>query len=199
MSKKTATIKFSWKKAFFSLVIINMLIVLVFVGLMFLPINEPKDIKEGISNNHKSPSLFVAAKKKDLNVLINEFIEKENANGPIDYKVWLEEEVELYGTLPIFNNEVEMKLTFQPKALKNGDIVLTQNTISIGKLELPTRYVMNFIRKNYHFPKWVEIFPNEHLIYIHLSDIELKNQLSIHAETFDLKNDDISFSLIINQ
>lgn len=199
MFKKITTIKFSWKKAFLSLVIINMLTVLVFVGLMFLPINQPKDMKKGISKNNESPSLFVAAKKKDLNVLINEFIEKENANGPIDYKVWLEEEVELYGTLPVFNNEVEMKLTFQPKALKNGDIVLAQNTISIGKLELPTRYVMNFIKKNYLFPKWVEIFPNERLIYIHLTDIELKNQLSIHAETFDLKNDDISFSLIINQ
>jgi len=189
--------KFTWKTAFFTLLIINILIIVFLFTMVFLPAGGDSLTGEHGVSKKSQASLTVTANKKDLNILINDFIEKENADSPIDYKVSLNDEVELYGTLPVFDQNVEMKLTFEPKALKNGDLILSQNTIHIGKLQLPSRYVMNFIKNNYHFPKWVEIFPNEKIIYIHLTDIELKNQLHIHANTFDLKKDDISFSLLV--
>jgi len=189
--------KFPWKTAFFTLLVINIGMIIFFFISAFLPTGGDSLTGENGVSKKTQARLTVMANKKDLNILINDFIEKENAESPIDYKVKLNDEVELYGTLPIFDQNVEMKLTFEPKALENGDLILSQNTIYIGKLQLPSRYVMNFIKNNYHFPKWVEIFPNEKMIYIHLTDIELKNQLHIHANTFDLKNDDISFSLFI--
>jgi len=189
--------KFPWKTAFFTLLVINIGMIIFFFISAFLPTGGDSLTGENGVSKKTQARLTVMANKKDLNILINDFIEKENADSPIDYKVKLNDEVELYGTLPIFDQNVEMKLTFEPKALENGDLILSQNTIYIGKLQLPSRYVMNFIKNNYHFPKWVEIFPNEKMIYIHLTDIELKNQLHIHANTFDLKNDDISFSLFI--
>ena len=189
--------KFPWKTAFFTLLVINIGMIIFFFISAFLPTGGDSLTGENGVSKKTQARLTVMANKKDLNILINDFIEKENADSPIDYKVKLNDEVELYGTLPIFDQNVEMKLTFEPKALENGDLILSQNTIHIGKLQLPSRYVMNFIKNNYHFPKWVEIFPNEKIIYIHLTDIKLKNQLHIHANTFDLKNDDISFSLFI--
>lgn len=189
--------KFTWKTAFFTLLIINIVIIVFLFTMVFLPAGGDSLTGENEVSKKSQASLTVTANKQDLNILINDFIEKENADSPIDYKVYLNDEVELYGTLPVFDQNVEMKLTFEPKALENGDLILSQNTIHIGKLQLPSRYVMNFIKNNYHFPKWVEIFPNEKIIYIHLTDIKLKNQLHIHANTFDLKNDDISFSLLV--
>lgn len=189
--------KFTWKTAFFTLLIINIVIIVFLFTMVFLPAGGDSLTGENGVSKKSQASLTVTANKQDLNILINDFIEKENADSPIDYKVYLNDEVELYGTLPVFDQNVEMKLTFEPKALENGDLILSQNTIHIGKLQLPSRYVMNFIKNNYHFPKWVKIFPNEKIIYIHLTDIKLKNQLHIHANTFDLKNDDISFSLLV--
>lgn len=189
--------KFTWKTAFFTLLIINIVIIVFLFTMVFLPAGGDSLTGENGVSKKSQASLTVTANKQDLNILINDFIEKENADSPIDYKVYLNDEVELYGTLPVFDQNVEMKLTLEPKALENGDLILSQNTIHIGKLQLPSRYVMNFIKNNYHFPKWVEIFPNEKIIYIHLTDIKLKNQLHIHANTFDLKNDDISFSLLV--
>lgn len=189
--------KFTWKTAFFTLLIINIVIIVFLFTMVFLPAGGDSLTGENGVSKKSQASLTVTANKQDLNILINDFIEKENADSPIDYKVYLNDEVELCGTLPVFDQNVEMKLTFEPKALENGDLILSQNTIHIGKLQLPSRYVMNFIENNYHFPKWVEIFPNEKIIYIHLTDIKLKNQLHIHANTFDLKNDDISFSLLV--
>ncbi|MBU5343808.1 YpmS family protein [Caldifermentibacillus hisashii] len=189
--------KFTWKTAFFTLLNINIVIIVFLSTMVFLPAGGDSLTGENGVSKKSQASLTVTANKQDLNILINDFIEKENADSPIDYKVYLNDEVELYGTLPVFDQNVEMKLTLEPKALENGDLILSQNTIHIGKLQLPSRYVMNFIKNNYHFPKWVEIFPNEKIIYIHLTDIKLKNQLHIHANTFDLKNDDISFSLLV--
>lgn len=196
MNKK---FKLTWKKAFFSLFIVNLLILIGIIAMIFLPTGEKSKIEQNLSSKNSESSLLIEAKKDDLNKLINQFIEKENTDGTIDYKVLLTDQVELYGTLPIFDQDVEMKLTFDPKALDNGDIILTQNTASIGKVQLPTRYILNFIKKQYHFPKWVEIFPNEKMIYIHLTEVPLKDQFHLQANNFDLKDDDISFSLIVDQ
>lgn len=179
--------------------IVNLLILIGIIAMIFLPTGEKSKIEQNLSSKNSESSLLIEAKKDDLNKLINQFIEKENTDGPIDYKVLLTDQVELYGTLPIFDQDVEMKLTFDPKALDNGDIILTQNTASIGKVQLPTRYILNFIKKQYHFPKWVEIFPNEKMIYIHLTEVPLKDQFHLQANNFDLKDDDISFSLIVDQ
>ncbi|MCU9613631.1 YpmS family protein [Caldibacillus lycopersici] len=194
-------IRWSWKLAFFCLVGINILVFVLLFILMVLPTSD------GIIPNKQeltteNVSLNIQSSKADLNRLINYYIEKEETDsdngGSIDYQVQLTDEVELYVTIPVFSESIETKLTFLPKALKNGDLLLTQESVSIGQLHLPVTYIMNFLKKTYHFPEWVEIFPNEKTIYIHLTDLEIQNNMEIRANEFDLEKDNISFSLIVN-
>jgi uncharacterized protein YpmS len=90
-----------------------------------------------------------------------------------------------------------MKLTFEPKALGNGDLVLQQKSMTIGRLHLPISYVLNFIGKNYKIPKGVDIRPKEQLIYIHMQQLKQKSDIKIKADQFDLKKDDIAFTILV--
>ncbi len=132
--------------------------------------------------------------KQDLNTWINYYLTKEYT-GSFEYQVLLTDEVVLYGEIPIFNEKVEMKLTFEPVVLENGDLELQQKTISIGKLTLPVTFVLKFIQSSYSVPDWVTIQPNEKKVYMKLQNMKLKSELKVSVQEFDLNNNDIEFLL----
>ncbi|MEH7245215.1 YpmS family protein [Neobacillus niacini] len=188
--------KNKWKRGFFLLLGLNGLIVIILLTLIMIPAGEKGKIQQNIPDN-ESVSFEVKSNKADLNRLINQYIKKEAADSPIEYSVRLENEVELYGTLPFFSQEVDLKLTFEPEALDNGDLVLKQKSISVGSLPLPVSYVLKFIKENYKLPKGVDIQPNDKLIYVEMKQLKLKSDVKIKANRFDLLKDDIAFTILV--
>lgn len=188
--------KNKWKLGFLILLGINLLIAIILFSLVMAPINEKEPVKTNTSSEDYV-SFHVRSNKYDLNRLINHYLKEEAADSPIEYKVLLGDEVELYGTLPFFSEKLKLKLTFEPSAQKNGDLILKQKSMSVGKLHLPISYVLNFIRENYKLPKGVEIRPNDHLVYIHMQQLKQKSDLKIKVDKFNLKKDDIAFTILV--
>ncbi|CAH2715520.1 hypothetical protein BACCIP111895_02704 [Neobacillus rhizosphaerae] len=188
--------KNKWKIGFLLLIGINLLSAIIILTLIMTPTSDRK------GNNQKSltgdyVSFHVKSNKYDLNRLINHYLREQAADSPIGYRVILGEEVELYGTIPFFSEELNMKLTFEPDALKNGDLVLNQKSIAIGSLHLPISYVLSFISENYKLPKGVDIRPNEKQVYINMQQLKMKSEMKIKADKFDLKKDDIAFTILV--
>ena len=132
-----------------------------------------------------------------MNRVINHDIEEEGKNSNIDYQVLLTDEVELYGTLPLFSEELELRLTFEPKALDNGDLVLNQKSISVGRLRLPVSTVLKFVRDSYDLPEAVSIQPEEERVYVSMQRLKLKSDIKVKVNEFDLKKDNIKFTLFV--
>jgi uncharacterized protein YpmS len=188
--------KNKWKKGFLLLLGIDLLIVGILSLLILIPATS-KDKNKPTRLKGDNISFLVKSNKNDLNLLINHYLKQEAADSPIDYRVILGDEVELYGTLPFFSEKINMKLTFEPEALGNGDLVLKQKSISIGSLNLPVSYVMKFISENYKIPRGVDIRPNDKLVYINMQQLKLNSDIKIKANKFDLKKDDIAFTLLV--
>ncbi|WML30974.1 YpmS family protein [Neobacillus sp. OS1-32] len=152
--------KNKWKMGFLILLGIDLLFAIIILSLVMAP---SKDIEREIAKHPvgEHVSFHVKSNKYDLNKLINHYLDEEAADSPIHYRVVLADEVELYGKISIFSEEINMKLTFKPKALKNGDLVLRQESMSLGDLPLPNSYVLKFISENYKLPKGVQIRPKE--------------------------------------
>lgn len=186
----------NWKKKFFLLLSVNILVVLIFLITISWPVHKNKLSKQDNELNGYVPFL-IHTKKDNLNQVINHYIKKEASGGPVDYQVVLGKEVELYGVIPFFTEEIQMKMTFQPKALENGDLILQQKSMSIGQMKLPVTYVLNFIEDRYNLPKGVIIQPSDKLVYISMQKLKLKSDFKIKVNQFDLKRDNISFQLYV--
>ncbi|MBY0096644.1 YpmS family protein [Mesobacillus maritimus] len=188
--------KNKWKVAFFILLgVVGILIVTLFI-MASTPFNRPEtDYKDVGITEDEHVSFLVRTNKADLNKVINHYLVEEGFTGPIEYQVFVKDHVELYGTVPVFGQNLEMLLTFEPQALENGDLLLKQKSISIGALNLPVTYVMKIIQQNYKLPNWVVIEPNNESIYVSLQEMELKSDIKVRANSFNLKRDDISFTL----
>ncbi|CAN7356242.1 YpmS family protein [Rossellomorea sp. LjRoot5] len=188
--------KNKWKVGFFVLLGMIILGFVIIVSMIFMPVKDdalPDDNK----NTDQQVGFNVETNKKDLNLIIEHYIEEEGMKGPVDYDVQLKDDVELLGSVPVFTSDLDFKLNFEPKALDNGDILLKQKSISVGSLNLPVNYVLKVIRDSYNFPDWVKIQPNDELIYVSLQDMKLKSDVEVRAKEFDLKEDNISFRLLV--
>ncbi|WP_212031131.1 YpmS family protein [Cytobacillus depressus] len=188
--------KQKWKIFFFLLLGMNIIIVVALVTAVKAPIKDEAVENQKMVSGSYVP-LKIQAEKEDLNQVINHYLEKEGLTGPIHYQVVLGKYVELYGTIPVFSQEIQMKLAFEPIALDNGDILLQQKSISVGKLQLPVSYVLKFVRDKYKLPEWVTIQPNAENIYVSLQKMKLKSDIHVKVDEFDLENDDIRFTLLV--
>jgi uncharacterized protein YpmS len=188
--------KNKWKKGFLLLLGIDLLIFILIISLVLTPTDETGKVKNSKSNKD-TVSFKIKSNKNDLNQLINHYLKNEAADTPIDYQVRLGNEVELYGEIPFFSEKLKMKLTFVPNALENGDLLLKQKSISLGSLHLPVSTVLQFIRDNYKLPVGVDIRPSDKLVYVHMQQLKLKSDLKVEVDKFDLKKDDIAFTLIV--
>ncbi|KIL75045.1 YpmS family protein [Bacillus badius] len=181
-----------WKLAFLGLLTLNVIIVLILAIALFSPIKDeplPKAQPE-----KEAVEFHVQSNKEDLNRVIKTFIEKEKAKGFVDYNVYLRDQVELYGDIAVFSERINYKLSFEPEALKNGNVILRQKGIKVGRINLPVSYVLKAARDAYQFPDWVKIMPNDELIYISLDKMKLESDLKVKADRIDLKKDDIRFT-----
>ncbi|MED3563648.1 YpmS family protein [Bacillus xiapuensis] len=188
--------KNKWRRGFLLLLGIDLLVVIIILGLLLSPSSQKMNSLEK-GQNGEFVSFRIRSNKQDLNRLINHYLQKETAGSPIAYQVLLGNEVELYGTIPFFSEQLNLKMSFIPKALANGDLVLQQKSIKIGNLNLPESYVLKFIDENYKLPRGVDLQPENKLVYVHMQQLKLKSDLKIKTEKFDLKKDDISFIILV--
>ncbi|MGJ7921801.1 YpmS family protein [Neobacillus sp. LXY-4] len=184
--------KNKWKSLFLILATINVLI----IAIIFYYITSPVDEKPIEDRNVTSDSVpfKIQTNKADLNKVINQYLEKQG-NGSVDYQISLDNVVNLYSTLIIFNQKVDMKIAFDPIPLENGDLILKEKEISIGKLHLPPAVVLTLLANAYQFPNWMTIQPKEEQVYVDVQELPLKGGLQVEVNEFDLKQDQIMFTL----
>ncbi|WP_240338374.1 YpmS family protein [Peribacillus alkalitolerans] len=184
-----------WKTAFYLLLGINALLLIFLLTYALMPVKD--QVIEEYGKDNPNVKFEVSTNKRDLTTLINSYLKKEGLTGPINYHIFLKEDVEFYGSLPAFGKEIQLKMTFEPESLDNGDLILKQKTMELGQVSLPVGYIMNFIQKKYKTPPWVTIDPKDEQIYVALQKIKLKSDAKVKVKEFDLNEDRITFDLLI--
>ncbi|WP_203363799.1 YpmS family protein [Bacillus sp. REN10] len=184
-----------WKYAFFAILAVNILFLTVLGVKIFSPIKD--DPIPEASPARDAVEFQVQSNKEDLNRVIQSYIKKETKNSPVKLNVYLKDQVIMYGEIPVFSSGIDYKLTFEPKALENGDIVLKQKEMKMGRVSLPVSYVMKAAKDAYPFPDWVKFMPNDQMIYLSLNDLKLKSDVKVRADQFNLKKDDIQFTFML--
>lgn len=191
MEKKERNV---WKILFFALSGIVLAVLIAIFVLVGIPSEVP--LPDNTAAEEDNPVLEITSSKENLNEIIAQMIQKQKTGQSLDFSMVLTDSVELYTVIPVFEREIQLKMTFQPETLDNGDIILKQETMQLGQMRLPVSYVLNFISNQASLPEWMIIDPANEQIYIALSEIELPNNLKLQANRMDLVEDDISFHVV---
>ncbi|WP_245830986.1 YpmS family protein [Sediminibacillus massiliensis] len=192
---KENRIRNKWKLLFFSLLGINIVILLILLFLIFIPSWTTSNMDWEDIEQQPGAEFTIHSSKENLSELVNAYIDEMFKDNEGNYQVSLEEEVKITGTLKAFSTDIPFTIRMDPIVQENGDLVLKQKDISLGLLYLPNRKVLEYLNKSYPTPDWVVVNPEEETIYIAVTQIDIKSNFKVRAEKFDLPNDDISFRL----
>ncbi len=186
-----------WKWLFIGLLAFNITLLIAFLTLIFWPVPQADYPKPTAKKTEASSEFIVRTTKKNLNDLVNAHIDKLLDGTNHRYRIELGDDVHLIGELPVFSSTVPLSVHLEPFVQENGDIILKQRSISIGRLELPNKKIMGYMDKYLPMPEWVTVNPKDEEIYVAVTDIQLKSNFQVAVEHIDLPSNHLSFKFRI--
>ncbi|SFE57667.1 YpmS family protein [Alteribacillus iranensis] len=183
-----------WKWLFFFLVVLNAGVIF-YVILLFQSSPDDRLLPAAPDPKEADLEFTIVSDKDNLNELINRYLRELTADQDMDYTVYLENNVRLAGSIRAFNQEIPALIVLDPVVQDNGDLILQQESISLGQLQLPNRRVLDYVQSNYRMPEWIEVDPENEIIHVAVTEISKNENIRIEAQQFDLENDQISFSI----
>lgn len=186
-----------WKIAFFifaGLVLGSLL----FFTIRVPQIREPNLTKtETIAEKDGTPVLSVQSNKKQVNALIDFYLDDFQEGSDVKYKFYLENEALFNGTFDVLGHPIQFYLYFEPYVMDNGNVQLKAKSLSLGTLGLPIKEILKFVQRDYKLPKWVEVDPDEKTILLRLDQFQMQNGLFLRAEKINLVDDEISMNIYL--
>ncbi|KIL48859.1 hypothetical protein KP77_20700 [Jeotgalibacillus alimentarius] len=190
--------KNTWKFLFFGLLVIVILTAAIMIYLLMRPVEGEQAIATPSAPPESGAEFEVITNREDLTIMANRFIEEE-LGGSIDYSVLFDDRVKLNGEIPIFSTTIDFQMSFEANALENGNLLLTQESLSLGAIDLPVSSVLKFINDSYEFPDWVVMEPQNQQIVVQVTEIDVPEGLNVKTNEFNLEEDEISFSIYVPQ
>ena len=195
MSESKQTNK-DWKKRFYLLIMINAIILFILAIYLYTPIPKKElDIASEQYKSEESSQFVVRTTKQNLNNLVNAYLDKVLSNTEHQFSINLDEDVQLFGELPVFSSSVPLLAHFEPIVQDNGDLVLKQKSISVGQLKLPNKKIMKYIDDYLPTPKWVIIDPSKEEVYVKITEMDIKSNFKVAVEQFDVEANNIAFKI----
>ncbi|SET20649.1 Uncharacterized protein YpmS [Salinibacillus kushneri] len=187
--------KNKWKVLFFGIAGINLFLLIWVILLIFLPLSGETPDPNHQEVDKGEAEFTISSSKENLNKLINTYLDELSKHTNLDYTVKIEESVQLIGTIEAFDQDIPLTARFDPIVQENGDLMLKLRSISLGRLELPNKRVLDYVKDNYPMPEWVKVNPGEETIYAAITEMEMRSNFNIEVMSFNLKNNHLAFRI----
>ncbi|WP_099159307.1 YpmS family protein [Virgibacillus ndiopensis] len=187
--------KRKWKRLFYSLLLLNAFVILALIVFIFWPVSETPQPNTEKEQANESSEFIVRTTKKNLNDLVNAYLDKLLNDTKHNYSISLEDDVHLLGELPVFSSTVPLSVHLEPLVQEDGNVILKQKSISIGLLNLPNQKIMEYMKKYLPMPEWVTINPKEEEIYVSVSEMKIKSNFEVSVEHIDLEANNLAFKI----
>ncbi|MDO1605394.1 YpmS family protein [Lactobacillus sp. YT155] len=182
-----------WKISFITLLTV-VVITLAWFGYTIM---RPVSIQENTTQLNAKDSVFTVSLRRDqVNNLSRNYLNELLENDDIKYQVTVDKKyVNIKGNVAFLGSKVGFKLKMLPKMEKNGDVLLTAKQLKIGSLDVPMKFVMDYIGKEYHLPSWVQLDSKKKVFDLQITKFQSKTGFSFKAKKIDLKNDSIKIEV----
>ncbi|WP_406945099.1 YpmS family protein [Halobacillus sp. SY10] len=185
-----------WRTSFWLLALINVGVVIWLVALVFLPSSYTI---VNVDQEKESPDaeFTIVSTKENMEQLANEYLSELSTQTVFDYSISLDRNVTLSGNIKAFDQVIPINVELHPEVQKNGDLVLRQEKISLGKLPLPNKKVLEFVKDNYNLPEWVIVNPNEENIYVAVTQMDTASNFNVKVDRFNLNSNQLAFKIAV--
>ncbi|RDY72060.1 DUF2140 family protein [Halobacillus trueperi] len=185
-----------WRTSFWLLALINVGVVIWLVALVFLPSSYTI---VNVDQEKESPDaeFTIVSTKENMEQLANEYLSELSTQTVFDYSITLDRNVTLSGNIKAFDQVIPINVELHPEVQKNGDLVLRQEKISLGKLPLPNKKVLEFVKDNYNLPEWVIVNPNEENIYVAVTQMDTASNFNVKVDRFNLNSNQLAFKIAV--
>lgn len=180
--------KNTWKIAFFALAGVLVIGVIVIASLLFSGGKEfNKDTQaKPLPTGEKLFTIHTG--KEQAAFLMNKEIEDQKN---LDLKVRMRDDIKLNGQVDVFGRKIVYQMSLDPEVLPNGDLALHEKNVRVGNLNLPGEQVLSLVSNSVTLPKWVNIYPEDRIIHMQLTKMNVKKHIKVKAKEVNLKNNDI--------
>jgi len=137
---------------------------------------------------------YIYATKENISTTINSFFEDSDEQ----FTILLDDYVSFSTEIPVFGMDVLLQTKFEPSVEQNGNLILTQHSISLGVIQIPNEYALQYIANTIDLPDWVFVRPKEELIYIDVNNADFKGDFHVQFDRFDLAQNEIILQVYAN-
>ncbi len=187
-----------WKLAFILLFSAVILTIATTVFMITRPLAETPT--PTTSELPEGSHLQVVTTADDFENLANQLISNSMKGSKIPVKMYVDDQVTLSGTLPVFDMDLPIVMTFDP-TIVDGNLLLKQKTIEVGMLDIPPATALKLLKDSVELPTWMVVQPKEEQIYINLTEINipLGDNLEgrVQAKEFNLDENRIILDVVI--
>src|SRR5699024_4911490 len=111
------------------------------------------------------------------------------------YTISIEENVQLFGELPIFSTSVAVLIHFAPVVQDKDELVLEHKPISVVNIKVLNKNIMQYLKQYLPVPEWVIIQPDKESVYVKVSEMNIKSNFEVGVQRFDLDDNVIAFRI----
>lgn len=132
-------------------------------------------------------SVTVELNRKQVNALSANYLNKFLKGQQVKYHFLVGKQyATLTGDTKFLGAKVRFAINFVPKRLADGNVLLTAKGLSVGRLNIPIRFVMGYIAKNYNIPDWVKINAKKKTVLLDLNQYSRHRSLKYSAQEIDM-------------
>jgi uncharacterized protein YpmS len=131
------------------------LVVIAALVLIFMPQNQQKTRES--ATNLGDAAFEVSVSRTELNALVDKYLNSdENLKDKIRFEM-TKKGMMVYGTYVLLGQNVDFGLKMTPEVTKKGNLLLHADSVAVGQLPLPVKYVMGYLGKLVDLPNWLTI------------------------------------------
>ncbi|WP_251574776.1 YpmS family protein [Limosilactobacillus agrestimuris] len=184
-----------WKWAFIVLV----LVIVVSSGVILHRATAPAPQPEMVQSTKVNDSSFVVElNRKQVNALSANYLDNFLKDNKIKYNFMVGEKyATLVGNTKFLGTKVRFAINFIPERTSQGNVLLRAKGLSVGRLNIPIKFVMGYIAKNYNIPKWVSINPKKKTVLLDLKRYSKNRQLKYSAQEINMQDGHFKFLITV--
>lgn len=148
--------------------------------------------------NSRDTSVVVELNRKQVNALSANYLNKFLKGQRVKYHFIVGSKyATLTGDTHFMGVKIRFALNFIPEKTSDGNVLLRAKGLTVGRLNIPIKFVMGYIAKNYNIPKWVLINAKKKTILLDLNRYSKNKSVQYNAQEIDMQDGRFKFLITV--